>query len=226
MICSLPTPSMPWPSISIKIRNAISFIVMRISYRPTGRIGRRRSSSRIGRRKCCCHFNYICHFVVVRKALVETAGGLRCPIRRRTGLGLFIAGRRNDKPHRPHPGDSLSLERASHIHRGPRGCEALCGGGAKSRIKGLLQSPENPSGGPSRERYGHYKPQWRIEDSPLVSIIIPSRDQPRLIRRRCHGNSREHELSKTRKSSSWTMAVRILKSSANIENGNRARRSA
>ncbi len=75
----------------------------------------------------------------------------------------------------------LSTSTASHLDAKPYVLAAQ---------KAVLQDCYNRRGIAAvveRNRYGHYQPIWKKLSNPLVSIIIPSRNQPKLIRQLLHG---------------------------------------
>ncbi len=132
------------------------------------------------------HFNYICHFVVVRKTLVEQAGGLRAEydgaqdwdfLLRVTELTDRIA----HLPEILYHWRELPTSTAAHVDAKPYVIEAQ-----QAALKDCFQR-RGIEADVQAARYGHYRPEWRIDAAPLVSIIIPSRDQPRLIRRAVAG---------------------------------------
>ncbi len=131
-------------------------------------------------------FNYICHFAVVRKELVKEIGGLRAEYDGAQDWDLLLRAaelttRIAHIPEILYHWRELPTSTAATVEAKPYVIEAQ-----KAALKDCL----NRRGIPAEVKpanYGHYRMQWNIEHLPLVSIIIPSRDQPQLICRAVAG---------------------------------------
>lgn len=132
------------------------------------------------------HFNYICHFVVARAALIERLGGLRsCYDGAQDWDFLVRAGEQT--------------QRIDHLprilyHWRESETSTAAGGDAKPYVVDAQQRVlkdcfrrRGIDANIDRARFGHYRPDWEIRDSPLVSIVIPTRDQLELIRQLIDG---------------------------------------
>ncbi|MCA9067386.1 MAG: glycosyltransferase, partial [Planctomycetaceae bacterium] len=126
------------------------------------------------------HFNYICHFVVVRRQLLKKIGGLRSEVdgAQDWDLLLRISEQTQRIRHIPkilYHWRELSTSTAAQLNAKPYVVEAQ---------KRVLQDHFLRRGltvDVGILRNGHCHPHWTIVDKPLVSVIIPNRDQPKLI---------------------------------------------
>ena len=127
-------------------------------------------------------FNYICHFVVFRKGLLEKVGGLRKEFDGAQDYDLVLRATEQTTriAHIPEvlyswrmvPGSAaLSFDYKDYAHEAGR--KAVVEALQRRGIEGTVQSLSA----------GRYAIRYRIRGNPLVSIIIPTKDQARLVRR-------------------------------------------
>lgn len=126
--------------------------------------------------------NYICHFLVIRKSLIEKVGRLRRGFdgAQDYDLLLRVTEHTNRIAHIPKvlyswrkvPGSAaLSFEYKNYAHEaGQRALEEAL---QRRGIEGTVQSISA----------GRYAVRYKIRGTPLVSIIIPTKDQVQLLRK-------------------------------------------
>jgi GT2 family glycosyltransferase len=125
--------------------------------------------------------NYITHFALFRRSLLEAIGGFRCGYEGAQDYDLLLRAteKTNRIAHVPkilyhwRMGDTSSASSASAkplaSERGRRAIEdALKRRGHEASVEILAP--------------GRYRARYKIHKSPLVSIIIPTKDQVRLLR--------------------------------------------
>ena len=126
------------------------------------------------------HFNYICHFVVTRKTLIQKVGGLRPCTDGAQDWDLLLritelSNRIHHIPHILYHWRTSKSSTAGHLEAKPYVAMAQetvlrdC-----FERRGIVADVE-------RKRFGHFRPKWKPINEPLVSIIIPNRNQPKLI---------------------------------------------
>ena len=126
--------------------------------------------------------NYICHFLVIRKKLLEKVGGLRKEFdgAQDYDLLLRVTEHTNRIAHVPKvlyswrkvPGSAASaFEYKDYAHEA--GQRALEDALRRRGIEGTVQSISA----------GRYAVRYKIQGTPLVSIIIPTKDQVQLLRK-------------------------------------------
>jgi glycosyltransferase involved in cell wall biosynthesis len=128
--------------------------------------------------------NYVCHFSVIRADLVREAGGFRAGFEGSQDHDLILRCARTLSPQqvrhipkvlyhwRAIPG-STALHRDAKDYAAAAGARAVAehlrDGGSEARVELLEQ--------------GHYRVHWPVpRPPPLVSLIVPTRDRPELLR--------------------------------------------
>ena len=125
--------------------------------------------------------NYICHIFVVRKSIVDQVGTLRSEYDGAQDFDFILR----------------CSEQADVIHHIPkilyhwRSHPASTAGNPESKLyayeagRKAVEAHYNRIGMDATvtmtENYGHYRTQFAIKDNPLVSIIIPNKDQVKLL---------------------------------------------
>lgn len=127
------------------------------------------------------HFNYICHFVAVRRDVLQRVGGLRSEVDGAQDWDLLL--RISEQTQRIHHipkvlyhWRELSTSTAGQLDTKPYVVSAQ-----KKVVQDTLRR-RGISAQVDVLRNGHVHPCWELSKSPLVSVIIPNRDQPHLIR--------------------------------------------
>lgn len=116
--------------------------------------------------------NYVGHFVVVRRALLETVGGLRPELEGAQDYDLLLRL-------------SEQAGRIAHIpavlyHR--RGQEETAASDAGCRALAEHLRRKGEEGVVEEVSPGHYRVRYPVRGRPLVSIIVPFKDKPELLR--------------------------------------------
>lgn len=127
------------------------------------------------------HFNYICHFVAVRRDMLQRVGGLRPEVdgAQDWDLLLRISEKTQRIQHIPkilYHWRELRTSTAAQLDAKPYVIEAQ-----KRALRDSLRR-RGIIGEVDIRRNGHCHPRWTIHNPPTVSVIIPNRDQPNLIR--------------------------------------------
>lgn len=126
--------------------------------------------------------NYVPHFAVYRKRMVDEVGGLRseCDFSQDYDLVLRVTGRTNRIGHVASPLYTWRMvpgSAASEVTAKPKSVEA-----AKKSLGDVIQErgiDAKVIEGPFRNTF---RVRYRIQGRPLVSIIIPTRDRVELLR--------------------------------------------
>lgn len=125
-------------------------------------------------------FNYICHFIVVRKVLVEKVGGLRPAYdgAQDWDLLLRVAEQTDQIHHLPQILYHWRESRASTAGR--PGAKPYIAQAQEAVLRDCL-ARRQISAKPARNRSGHFRLDWDGTEDLPVSVIIPNRNQPQLI---------------------------------------------
>ncbi len=124
--------------------------------------------------------NYLCHFTLVRRALMQAVGGLREGFEGSQDYDLFL--RLSEKTqHIAHVPGILYHWRASPISlsQDERKLQAASDAGVralKEHLARLGEDAEVDAPAPTS-----YRVRYRVEGEPLVSIIVPFKDKPELL---------------------------------------------
>jgi GT2 family glycosyltransferase len=131
-------------------------------------------------------FNYICHFVVIRRKLIEKAGGLRPEYdgAQDRDLLLRIAEQTVEIHHIP---EILYHWRESKSSTAGRLCAKSYVAVAQEAVLQDCLVRRGIEATVSRTRFGHYRMHWCETEDICVSIVIPNRNQPNLIRKAVEG---------------------------------------
>lgn len=131
-------------------------------------------------------FNYICHFVVMQKALLQKVGGLRAAYdgAQDWDLLLRVAEQTEEIHHLP---------QILYHWRESRGSTAGQSGAkpyiakAQEAVHCDCLTRRQIAAKPAQNRLGHFRLDWDSILDVRVSIIIPNRNQPHLIRKVVEG---------------------------------------
>ena len=135
--------------------------------------------------------NYIGHFVVLRRSLVEEIGGFQAGYEGAQDYDLLLRICENTRQIEHIPGilyhwrevaGSTAASYASKSHAWEAGKQALTAHIKRAGINATVACAKHP---------GTYQVSHAIDSTPLVSIIIPFRDQPELLDR-CLASVFEH----------------------------------
>ena len=128
--------------------------------------------------------NYVCHFTVIRTALVRKVGGFRSGFEGSQDHDLFLRCTRQLAAEQIHHvpkvlyhwraiAGSTALERDSKDYAAVAGARAV-----SEHVRAL-----DPYARVEELPHGHYRVRWTVpEPAPKVSIIIPTRDRVELLR--------------------------------------------
>ena len=126
--------------------------------------------------------NYICHFAVFRKSLLDGIGGFRAGLRRRAGLRSAAARDGKDAARRAHPEGAVSLAQDRQLDGDLERDEAESFAGRRARARRIAGAPRHRCDAAITVRS---RPPIACagasSGAPLVSIIIPFRDKPDLL---------------------------------------------
>jgi O-antigen biosynthesis protein len=115
--------------------------------------------------------NYLSHFAVVRRALLEAVGGLRPEFEGAQDYDLLL--RLSEQARRiAHVPAVLYHRRGEQKEAADAGRRALAGHLRRKGEEGAVEVV-----GP-----GHYRVRYPVRGRPLVSIIVPFKDKPELLR--------------------------------------------
>jgi GT2 family glycosyltransferase/glycosyltransferase involved in cell wall biosynthesis len=124
--------------------------------------------------------NYLRHFAVVRRSLLEAVGGLRPEFEGAQDYDLLL--RLSDQArHIAH------IPAVLYHRRGEDGAPPRGGGGQRASDAGCRALAEHlrrrgEEGVPEVVSPGHYRVRYPVRGRPLVSIIVPFKDKPELLR--------------------------------------------
>ncbi|WP_240486882.1 glycosyltransferase [Hyalangium minutum] len=125
--------------------------------------------------------NYICHFVVVRRTLLAKAGGLRDGFQGSQDFE-FLLRLSEHTPRIAHVPGILYHWRASDISlsQDPAKLQAASAAGVRALTEHLQRL--NEPGTVEEVAPTHYRVRYPVRGTPLVSIIVPFKDKPELLR--------------------------------------------
>jgi GT2 family glycosyltransferase len=122
--------------------------------------------------------NYICHFFVAKRELIENAGGFRTEYEGAQDYDFIfrcVEKAENKIVHIPEilyhwrtHSSSTADNPASKMYAFEAGRRAICAHLERSGVKGVVTHTKD---------LGFYRVQYPVEGEPLVSIIIPNKDE-------------------------------------------------
>lgn len=125
--------------------------------------------------------NYLRHFVVVRRALLDAIGGLRQEFEGAQDYDLLL--RLSEQARRIAHIPAVLYHRRGEDSAPPRGrgeLKAVSEAGRRALAEHLRRKGEE--GAVEEVGPGHYRVRYPIRGRPLVSIIVPFKDKPELLR--------------------------------------------
>lgn len=125
--------------------------------------------------------NYLCHFVVVRRSLLTDVGGLREGFEGSQDYELLLRLTEHTARIAHVPG-ILYHWRASglSLSQDPRKLQAASAAGVKALSEHLARREERAE--VEEVAPTHYRVRYPVRGQPLVSIIVPFKDKPELLR--------------------------------------------
>ncbi|XXF80649.1 glycosyltransferase [Myxococcaceae bacterium GXIMD 01537] len=125
--------------------------------------------------------NYICHFVVIRRTVLEAVGGLRPGYEGSQDYEFLL--RVSEKTQRiGHVAGILYHWRASDISLSMDGRKLVAASAAGVRALGEHLARLGEEGEALEASLTQYRVRYPVKGEPLVSIIVPFKDKPELLR--------------------------------------------
>lgn len=125
-------------------------------------------------------FNYICHFVVARKSLIEKVGGLRPAYDGAQDWDLLLRiAEQTDRIHHI-PKILYHWRESRDSTAGDPNAKPYVAKAQESVLRDCL-SRRQIHAQAQRNRLGHYRLKWKATEDSCISIIIPNRNHPNLI---------------------------------------------
>jgi glycosyltransferase involved in cell wall biosynthesis len=128
--------------------------------------------------------NYVCHFTVIRRELVENVGGFREGFEGSQDHDLILRCAERLAPHRIHHVAKVlyhwrAIEGSTSLERDSKDYASAAG------VRAVSDSLERQGGEARAEElaHGHYRVRWKLPlRPPKAGIIIPTRDRVELLR--------------------------------------------
>ncbi len=127
-------------------------------------------------------YNYICHFTVIRKALVDEVGGIRPGYDGSQDYDLFLRTTEKSKCIQHIPKVLYHWRSVTGSAAGNVTAKAYAFESAKKALRDHLERVGLHGDVQDGYSLRSYRTTYRIEGSPLVSIIIPTRDNVDVLR--------------------------------------------